>query len=345
MKKIKFLITLCVLVLLVTVAFVTMHSKISQETTREFVMIEDMAGNTVRVPAEINRVVTSMYPIATQLIMLVGVPEKLVGISDMDINPVMKRIYPPIADIYRPGRSSQGDITTEEVIKMRPDVVFTHMRNSYTNNLDDVGIASVCLKLETPEELMQGILLVGEIMNTRQRAEAVVNYYREKLNYIKEQTAMIPDKKHVYYAGPNMLCTAGRDFYQNFVIEYAGGINSARDAKGGWCSISIEHLLKWNPDFIFIGTYGTAHVESFTLDRRLQGISALKSGNVYMSPYYIGSWDVPTPESLLGIMWLANKLYPERIPFDMAKEMRAFYTTCYGYSPGKQEILHVLEQE
>lgn len=344
MKKTLSLIIVSVLVLLLSLILVVHHSK-SREAPGEFRIIEDMAGNTVRIPAEVNRVVTAMYPIATQLVLLVGVPEKLVGISTMDINPVMKRIYPPIENIYRPGKSSQGDISTEEIIKMKPDVVFTHMRNSYANNLDDVGIASVCLKLETPDELMEGIVLVGEIMNTRQRAKAVADYYREKLDYIKERTSSIPDKKHVYFAGPSMLGTAGRDFYQNFVIEYAGGINSAREGKGGWCSISIEHLLEWNPGVIFIGNYGTARVESFTLDKRLQGISAVRSGNVYMTPYYIGSWDVPTPESLLGIMWLANKLYPERIGFDMEKEMKDFYTTCYGYSPGRQEISRVLGEQ
>lgn len=304
-----------------------------------------MAGNTVRIPAQVNRVVTSMYPIATQLMLLIGKPDKLVGISSMDINPVMKRIYPPIETIYRPGQSTQGDISTEEIIKMNPDVVFTHMRNAFSNNLDGTGIASVCLKLETPEQLMDGILLVGEIMNARKRAEQVVGYYREKLDYIESRTSSIQNKKHVYFAGPAMLSTAGHDLYQNFVIEYAGGINAARQAKGGWCTISIEHLIQWNPDFIFIGNYGTAHVESFTRDSRLQGITAVQSGHVYMSPHYIGSWDIPTPESLLCIMWLANKLYPEKIGFDMAKEMREFYSTCYGYTPDAQEIYHVLGEQ
>ncbi len=344
MKKVLCLILIGAFALLLSSILVTKNAKYRQASGK-YTTIEDMAGNTVPIPAEVNRVVTAMYPIATQLILLVGVPEKLVGISPMDINPVMKRIYPPIENIYLPGKSSQGDITTEEIIKMNPDVVFTHMRNSFSNNLDDVGIASVCLKLENPEELMSGIILVGEIMNARQRAEAVVDYYRKKLDYIEKRTSTIPEKKKVYFAGPSMLSTAGRDFYQNFIIEYAGGINSAREGTGGWCSISLEHLLEWNPDLIFIGNYGTARVESFTRDSRLQGITALKTGNVYMSPYFIGSWDVPTPESLLGIMWLANKLYPEQIGFDMAQEMVDFYTTCYGYTPGKEEIARVLGEQ
>ncbi len=305
--------------------------------------IRDMTGKEVLVPREVNRVVTAMYPIATQLMFLVGAQENLAGVSGMDVNDVMRRIYPPIGKTYQPGRTDNGDISREEIIKMRPDVVFTHTRNDVINDYGDLGIATVALKLETPEELIRGIELVGEVMNRRGRAAAVADYYRKKLAYIRERTAHIEKPKKVYFAGPAMLSTAGGDFYQNFVIEYAGGVNVAREGHGGWCSVSLEHLLSWNPDFIFVGNYGTAKPKDFTHDRRLAHITAVKNGHVYMSRSYIGSWDIPTPESLLGIMWLANKLYPEDVRFDMGAEMIEFYRTCYGYTPSEKEIAAVLE--
>jgi iron complex transport system substrate-binding protein len=227
---------------------------------------------------------------------------------------------------------------------MRPDVVFTHTRNAMTNDYAELGIASISLKLETPDELIRGIELAGEVMNCTERAAEIADYYRAKLEYIRERTAHIEEKKKVYFAGPAMLSTAGGDFYQNFIIEYAGGVNVASGGSGGWCAVSMEHLLSWNPDFIFVGLYGTANVQDFTGDGRLEGVSAVKNGRVYSSRYYIGSWDIPTPESLLGIMWLANMLYPEEVSFDMASEMTEFYRTCYGYTPSAEEIAEVLER-
>lgn len=305
--------------------------------------IRDMTGKEVLIPEEVNRVVTAIYPISTQLMLLVGAQERLVGVSRMDVNDVMLRIYPPIGKIYQPGKTDHGDVSREEIIKMRPDVVFTHTRNDIITDYADLGIASVSLKMETPEELIRGIELVGEVMNRQARAALIADYYRKKLAYIRENTAHIGQRKKVYFAGPAMLSTAGGDFYQNFVIEYAGGVNVARDGSGGWCSVSLEHLLSWNPDFIFIGNYGTARVKDFTQDRRLKHITAVKNRDVFMSRSYIGSWDVPTPESLLGIMWLANKLYPEEVHFDMGAEMTEFYRTCYGYTPSRDEIASVLE--
>lgn len=323
--------------------FMSIRQQVYSPLSTDTRIIKDMAGRNVVLPVEVKRVVSAMYPIATQLMFLVQAQDLLVGISDMDVNGVMERIYPPIADIYRPGRTDGGDITKEEIIKMRPDLVFTHTRNALVNDYSDVGIASVCLKLENPDELIAGIELVGEIVNRQERAEEITSYYREKIDYIRKRTSHLTERKKVYFAGPAMLSTAGGDFYQNYVIEYAGGINVAGDGRGGWCSVSLEHLLAWNPDLIFIGNYGTARVRDFTGDPRLREISAVKDAAVFMARYYIGSWDVPTPESLLGIMWLANKLYPDEVNFDMANEMQEFYTTCYGYRPTEQEIMQVLE--
>ena len=322
--------------------FMILKQHVVMPETRKGRIIHDMANREVFLPLEVKRVVSAIYPIATQLMFLVEAQNMLVGISDMDITGVMERIYPPIANIYCPGKTDGGDVTKEEIIKMRPDVVFTHTRNVRGNDYADLGIASVCLKLENPEELIAGIELVGKIVNRQQRAAQIASYYREKLEYIRKKTSHISEKKKIYFAGPAMLSTAGGDFYQNYVIEYAGGINVAVKGRGGWCSISLEHLLAWNPDFIFIGNYGTARIPDFTNDSRLREITAIKNSNVFMARYYIGSWDVPTPESLLGIMWLANKLYPHEVNFDMAEQMREFYTTCYGYCPEDQEIEQVL---
>ena len=306
-------------------------------------IICDMTGREVSIPGEVRQVVTAMYPVATQLMFLVGAQECLTGVSHMDVNDVMKRIYPPIAGIYQPGQTDHGEISREEIVRMQPDVVFTHTRNAAGNDYSELGVASIALRLENPKELIRGIELVGEVMNRREQAARVAGYYRQKLDDIRERTAHVVKKKKVYFAGPAMLSTAGGDFYQSFIIEHAGGINVAAEGRGGWCSVSVEHLLLWNPDFIFIGNYGTARVKDFLQDTRLSEITAVKNRDVYMSRSYIGSWDVPTPESLLGIMWLANMLYPEEVCFDMAAEMAEFYRTCYGYTPGADEIAEVLE--
>ncbi|OPY05487.1 MAG: High-affinity heme uptake system protein IsdE precursor [Syntrophus sp. PtaB.Bin001] len=342
MKKLALFLTVSAVAILVVCSYLLFPNSGEQRNTGKRI-IRDMTGRRVVVPDDVKRVVTAMYPIATQLMFLVGAQEMLAAISDMDVNDAMVNIYSPITSIYRPVMTNHGDINKEELLKMHPDIVFTHTKNARDSDFSQLGIATVCLKLETPDQLIEGIELVGRIVNRSERARAVAGYYRRKLEYIRSKTALVKKKKKVYFCGPAMLSAAGGDMYQNFFIEYAGGENVARQIRGGWCSVSIEHLLSWNPDLIFIGNYGTAKVENFTKDSRLSEISAVKNNKVFMSRFFIGSWDIPTPESILGIMWLANKLYPGEVNFDMAAEMEEFYQTCYGYRPGKKEIARVLE--
>jgi len=85
--------------------------------------------------------------------------------------------------------------------------------------------------------------------------------------------------------------------------------------------------------------------EVYFHDSRLKGIKAIKTGQVFKIPSFIFSWDVPTPEALLGIMWLANKIYPSGVDFDLKEEIRSFYSTMYDYTPSQSEIISILDKE
>ena len=78
-----------------------------------------MAGVKVQIPYEVQRVVTAMYPIATQLVILLESQSKLAGISDFDVNDTMKKIFPRIESVYRPLRHGNGDVTVEEIMKIK----------------------------------------------------------------------------------------------------------------------------------------------------------------------------------------------------------------------------------
>jgi len=40
--------------------------------------------------------------------------------------------------------------------------------------------------------------------------------------------------------------------------------------------------------------------------------------------------DTPVPESLLGVLWLADALYPDLVSLDLRGEAAAFYADYYG---------------
>jgi len=97
-------------------------------------------------------------------------------------------------------------------------------------------------------------------------------------------------------------------------------------------NVSLEQVIKWNPDYIILAPYCSDTVESVLQNPALQSVTAVKNKNVYMMPQFIGSYDLPEPEVVLGIMWLSNKLYPDKVNFDLRNEAKEFYQKVFDYT-------------
>jgi iron complex transport system substrate-binding protein len=55
-------------------------------------------------------------------------------------------------------------------------------------------------------------------------------------------------------------------------------------------------------------------------------------------PKLVAPWDTPAPDSVLGIIWMAQRLYPDLVELDCATEAAYFYNTFYGYAISTNEI-------
>ena len=58
---------------------------------------------------------------------------------------------------------------------------------------------------------------------------------------------------------------------------------------------------------------------------------AVQAGRLHAFPGDLNSWDQPNPRWILGLRWLAHKLYPERFAAeDFMPTIQAFYHDLYG---------------
>jgi iron complex transport system substrate-binding protein len=125
--------------------------------------------------------------------------------------------------------------------------------------------------------------------------------------------------------------------YQTQLIEAAGGLSVSADLAGAWNTVGMEQILVWNPDVIVIPSYGAYEAADLMSHPDWQSIGAVRSGRVAKMPRVFGTMDTPIPESMLGILWLADLLYPERATFDVAAEAAAFYRSYYSYDLTPEE--------
>jgi len=94
----------------------------------------------------------------------------------------------------------------------------------------------------------------------------------------------------------------------------AGGIDVAKNVKGMFGQISSEDIIKWNPDFIFIGAGG--NVNSIYKNKALSHVKAVEYKRVYLVPSFCSgeksvysNW-YSSEQFPLGLLWTAYILHP-----------------------------------
>jgi iron complex transport system substrate-binding protein len=134
-------------------------------------------------------------------------------------------------------------------------------------------------------------------------------------------------------ANPN-LNTYGSGKYTGLMMIHAGAMNVAATTIEGVKQVSMEQILAWNPDVIFVQERYPDVVTEINSSPAWQPVSAVKNGRVYLMPEYAKAWGYPQPEALaIGELWIAKKLYPGRFAdIDMQKEANDYYERFYRTS-------------
>jgi iron complex transport system substrate-binding protein len=308
------------------------------------VTLTDQGGNTVEVPQPVRRII-STYSMGTYYIYAVGARGQLVsagylGARDPAGQAAMERIdsrFPEIDNLVR-----QDEVNAEEVAALQPDLVLGSPRFEWIDTVAELGVPIFLYEGETPERIKQAMLLTGGLLgpNARARAEAWVAYYDAVFEAITVQTDTLDEEERprVLFSGTEPQRIASGDMYQTAMIEAAGGVSVSAELRGYWNDVNLEQILLWGPDVIFVVPYGGASVEAITESEEWQTLAAVRDGRVYRVPKLVAPWDTPVPDSVLGIVWMAQTLYPEVVELDCTAETEYFYGTFYDYDISAHEV-------
>jgi len=315
--------------------------------------VTDQLNRTVTVPDEVNRIVVLQHQTLDILVEL-GAADKIVGVVDkwQSLIPGLDKYAPRLADLPKPGGLST--VNVEEVLRLKPDVVFVtnYAPAAMIDQLAQAGLPVVAISLskgegvEAPklnptfadddyaysEGLKIGVRLIGDIVGKRDRADQLIDYAFGQRKLVEDRVAGIPDAERVrlYMANPDMN-TYGSGKYTGVIMKRSGGINVAEGVRGA-TKVSMEDVLAWNPQVIFVQDRYAPVVDEIKEGAAWQPIDAVKDGRIYLTPEYVKPWGYPLPEALaLGELWMAKKLYPDRFAdVDMQEKVDAYYTQFYG---------------
>lgn len=339
MKKFKKIISLFILGILMS-TFVVGCGSNNVESKDNKVTVVDQLGREVELDGTPEKIVSSYY-ISTSLLINLGVQDKLVGIeAKAKTREMYKKVAKELIDLPAVGTSKE--INIEECANLNPDLVIIPTRlKEFIPKFEELKIPVIAIEPETLDQFKETVKLIGKAVGKEEKANKLVNYYDDTISKVKELNKNLTEKQNVYLAGSDsVLKTCTSKMYQNYMFEVCGGENVTKELTDGyWTTISVEELVKKNPDVIYMVGYASYSKDDILKDERLKGVNAINNNKVYVFPSTLEAWDYPTPSSMLGILWLENNLHPDLYSKeDYIKDAKEFYKEFYDIEVSEEEL-------
>ena len=171
----------------------------------------------------------------------------------------------------------------------------------------------------TLEEIYRNILLIGRIVGAEKRAERLVQAMQKRVAIILARVRDAPRPKvfvELDGTDPSRPFTAGPGSIIDVLIRLAGGINVAEASRLPWPQLSLEELIRADPDLIILGDeLVLTNPQTPEMVARRPGWNLLRAvhrGTVY--PINAELISRPGPRIVEGLELLAKHLHPERFP-------------------------------
>ena len=235
------------------------------------------------------------------------------------------------------------EVGVEPILSLKPDAVLlkSYMRRKLGANLEAMNVPVLYLDFETPEQYERDLTAVGTLLQNSSRTKFLVSYYHDHALQVERRLPPVAERPSVLFlyfseqGGGRVFNVPPSSWMQTLLVERAGGIPVWKDNRmgQGWSRVSFEQIAAWDADYIFITSYFTDvdEVRERLLEDKLwTSLRAVKERRFHAFPTDYYSWDLPTSRWILGLEWLAGKLYPERFAdLDMTAEARTFFKDLF----------------
>jgi len=291
----------------------------------------DKLGRAVTINVPVKRAV---IVISYELIPAMNLWNQVAGVSrwaeeHCDLYKAIVRENP---SLRKPNVGAGSDVNVEAVLKLNPDLVITWTYNPDTIRfLEQKGIKVVGIYPDSLTELYDVMRMHGKLFGKEKKAEEVITEMGKIFNLIKKRVSKIPPekrKKAIHLGGKPTTVSCGVGV-TNDVINISGGINPAGSIKSRNTDVSIEKIIQWNPDVIFI--WGSAGYNEAWLygNSQWRFVEAVKEHRVYKLP----RWSTWSPRLAPIALYMAIKLYPEQFKdVNFEKVADRFYQKVFGIS-------------
>jgi iron complex transport system substrate-binding protein len=217
----------------------------------------------------------------------IGAGDRVVGVS------VHCHFPKEVESVAKVGTYIKPNI--EAIVRLKPDLVLVHKEQpEVTAQLKRLGLTTLALTNTSLDDTFGAIREIGAALGMTVQAARLEQSIRGRLDALRRMSAGRPEKTLLFVVGRTPgrlegLIAVGKGSFLNELIAYAGGRNALADSLVSYPRISVEAVLRIDPDVIvdmgdMADTVGVteAHKQGVVkLWQRQADLRAVKSRRVY----------------------------------------------------------------
>lgn len=209
-------------------------------------LFQDQIGREISLSSVPERIV-SLVPSQTELLVSMGLEEKLVGITKFCVHPSHLRKEKQVV-----GGTKNVDL--EKIRLLEPDLILCNKEENTLemvhglNKIAPVHVSDVI----TIQNALDLIMQYGKIFNITALAERIVNRTKEEIAHLKLSIHQKTRKKVVYIIWKEPLMAAGQDTYINSMLELNNFENVIKEKR--YPIVDLNYLKEKDVDLVMLSS-------------------------------------------------------------------------------------------
>ena len=215
------------------------------------------------------RRVVSLAPSLTDIVIVLGKADALVGVSRYDAQPEVSRL-PRVGGFLDP--------SPEAVVALQPDLVLWLTDSGAlpsVRKIADLGVPVLALPVIGVEDVTAAARQVGRALGDAAAGERFARGLEEGIARVRAVAAGLPRPRVLFVVGREPLVVAGPGSYPDQLLRIAGAENVVK-GEHPWPVYPLEKAVGDDPDFVI----DAASLEHGGSEGRLSSIPAARRGRL-----------------------------------------------------------------
>ncbi len=326
--------------------------------------VTDRMGREVKVPTEIDRIVTHFLPFPSAWFISTGSAEEIIGMhpdsKQVAERSLLGRIAPEVLNADT-GFTEGNTVNVEELLRLSPDIFVSYETMPAIADVERIGVPVVAMDVLSNSggnviQTYGGWLeLLGQLAGQQDRAAEIIAYANDALERTRARVAAIPEGERpgaLFFARleDNSLKINSAGHFGHFWVTEGGNRNLAPEGVPPLADIDMEQIYNLNPEVIFISNFSPTKPEDL-YENRVAGqdwshVKAVQNRRVYKVPEGIFQWYPPSADAPLMLQWIAQVTHPDVFnDYVIEDVIHDYYQRFYNYDLSAEDVALILDPQ